>query len=104
QAAGLDVVALTDHDTWDGWGPAADAVTDTGVALVRGAELSTSAGGISVHLLSYLHDPEFAPLTATVARARESRMGRARRMVDLVAADYELTWGEVLGRVEPGGT
>ena len=25
-------------------------------------------------------------------------------MVDLVAADYELTWGEVLGRVEPGGT
>ncbi len=102
--AGLDVVALTDHDTWDGWGPAADAVGDTGVALVRGAELSTSAGGISVHLLSYLHDPQSAPLATAVARARESRVGRARRMVELVAADYELSWAEVADRVEPGGT
>lgn len=104
RAAGLDVVALTDHDTWDGWGPAADAVAESGVTLVRGAELSTSAGGISVHLLSYLHDPRSVPLTAAVALARESRVGRARRMVELVAADFELTWAEVAARVEPGGT
>ncbi|WP_324649728.1 PHP domain-containing protein [Georgenia sp. H159] len=104
RTAGLDVVALTDHDTWDGWAEAADAVGRTGVALVRGAELSTSAGGVSVHLLSYLHDPAARGLNAAVARARDSRLGRARRMVDRIAMDFDLTWEEVEARLEPGGT
>ncbi|MCM3660664.1 PHP domain-containing protein [Georgenia satyanarayanai] len=103
-AAGLDVVALTDHDTWDGWGEAAAAVERTGVALVRGAEISTSAGGISVHLLSYLHDPAARGLGTAVARARDSRLGRARRMVERLALDFELTWAEVEALLEPGGT
>ena len=102
--AGLDVVALTDHDTWDGWEEAAAAVGRTGVALVRGAEISTSAGGISVHLLSYLHDPDARGLGAAVRRVRESRLGRARRMVDRIALDFDLTWEEVEARLEPGGT
>ncbi len=104
RAAGLDVVALTDHDTWDGWPEAAAAVERTGVALVRGAEISTSAGGISVHLLSYLHDPDARGLGAAVRRVRESRLGRARRMVDRIALDFDLTWEEVEARLEPGGT
>ncbi len=102
--AGLDVVALTDHDTWDGWEEAAAAVGRTGVALVRGAEISTSAGGISVHLLSYLHDPDARGLGAAVRRARDSRLGRARRMVQRIARDFDLTWEEVEARLEPGGT
>ena len=102
--AGLDVVALTDHDTWDGWEEAAAAVGRTGVALVRGTEISTSARGISVHLLSYLHDPRARGLGAAVAHARESRLGRARRMVARIAQDFDLTWEEVEGRLEPGGT
>jgi len=104
RAAGLDVVALTDHDTWDGWDEAAAAVGRTGVALVRGAEISTSAAGTSVHLLSYLHDPKARGLGAAVARARESRLGRARRMVERIAQDFDLTWEEVEERLEPGGT
>ena len=56
-AAGLDVVALTDHDTTAGWAQATDAALRHGVALVRGAEISARSGGISVHVLSYLHDP-----------------------------------------------
>ena len=39
--AGLDVVALTDHDTTEGWAAAADALPD-GLRLVRGAEISCS--------------------------------------------------------------
>ena len=102
--AGLDVVALTDHDTWEGWREAADAVAPTGVALVRGAELSTSADGISVHLLSYLHDPDDVGLGAAVEHSRTSRVGRARRMVERIARDFEITWQEVAALVEPGGT
>ena len=55
--AGLDTIALTDHDTTAGWDEAVSAVPDTGVTLIRGAEMSCSASGITVHLLAYLFDP-----------------------------------------------
>ncbi|MEE6280537.1 PHP domain-containing protein [Georgenia sp. MJ170] len=102
--AGIGVLGLTDHDTWDGWDEAAAAATSTGVALLRGAELSTSAGGISVHLLSYLHDPHDAALLAAAERSRRSRLDRARVMVERIGADYGLTWEEVVAHVEPGAT
>jgi predicted metal-dependent phosphoesterase TrpH len=102
--AGLDVVALTDHDTTSGWAEAAAAVPVAGVALVPGAEISCLAAGISVHLLSYLHDPAEPVLTAEMERTRTDRLGRARRMVGLIARDYPLTWEEVAARVQPGAT
>lgn len=102
--AGLDVLALTDHDTWEGWEEAASAVGPTGVALVRGAELSTSAAGISVHLLSYLHDPDAPALGEEAERARSSRVDRAREMVERIAADFDLSWEEVVAPLEPGTT
>lgn len=103
-AGGLDVIALTDHDSTAGWAEAAAAVPVVGVALVPGAEISTQSGGISVHLLSYLHDPTDPALAAELERTRADRVSRARRMVDLIARDYPLTWEEVASRVEPGAT
>jgi predicted metal-dependent phosphoesterase TrpH len=102
--AGLDAVALTDHDTTAGWGAAAAAARREGVVLVPGAEISCQAEGISVHLLSYLHDPADPELAAEMERTRSDRLGRARRMVDLIGRDHPLTWEEVLARVEPGAT
>ena len=55
-AAGLDVVALTDHDTVAGHAEAA-ASLPPGLTLVRGAEISCAVGGISLHVLAYLFDP-----------------------------------------------
>ncbi|HET6213737.1 MAG TPA: PHP domain-containing protein, partial [Micromonosporaceae bacterium] len=64
-AAGLDVVALTDHDTTAGWAPATEALP-AGLTLVPGAELSCRWYGespaIPLHLLAYLFDPENARL------------------------------------------
>ncbi|MFV0425901.1 MAG: PHP domain-containing protein [Beutenbergiaceae bacterium] len=102
--AGLDVLALTDHDTTAGWQQAADAVAHTGVSLVRGTEISTKSEGVSVHLLSYLHDPQDEALRQFFDRTRASRSGRAQRMVERIAQDYPLTWDEVLDQVEDGAT
>src|SRR5674476_1154264 len=55
--SGLDVVALTDHDTTAGWVEAAEAAAQEGIALVRGIEVSCSYEGISIHLLGYLQQP-----------------------------------------------
>ena len=62
--AGLDVVALTDHDTYSGWPAAEAAALELGVDLVRGVEISCTHRGISVHLLAYLVDPEHPGLHA----------------------------------------
>lgn len=75
--AGLDVLAITDHDTADGWDEAADAAAAHGVELVRGMEISTQHRGRSVHLLAYLPDPSYPPLVAelgAVLRGRSSRV------------------------------
>lgn len=94
--AGLDVVALTDHDTTAGWAQAASAARRAGIALVRGTEVSARWRGVSVHLLSYLQDPEHPALVAELDRTREARLGRARRMVELLAADHPVNWDDVL--------
>ncbi|GEL96497.1 PHP domain-containing protein [Cellulomonas terrae] len=95
-AAGLDVVALTDHDTTAGWAEATEAARAHGIALVRGTEVSARAHGISIHLLSYLQDPTHPALTAELDKTRDARLNRARAIVELLAADVPITWDDVL--------
>ena len=103
--AGLDVVALTDHDSTAGWTEAADAAATYGVALVPGMEVSCrTEEGISVHLLSYLHDPTHPGLLEEITKAKDSRLTRAERMVTILAEDYPLTWDDVIHHVAPGAT
>jgi predicted metal-dependent phosphoesterase TrpH len=95
RAQGLDVLALTDHDTTQGWAAAADALPP-GLTLVRGAEISCVRDGISLHLLAYLFDPDDAALSATLAEMRSSRVGRAERMARLLEdAGTGVTWARV---------
>jgi 3',5'-nucleoside bisphosphate phosphatase len=90
-AAGLDVIALTDHDTTAGWAAAVDALPG-GMRLIRGAEFSCTApdgrgGHVSVHLLGYLFDPTSAELIAEQARLRDERRVRLHAMAQRMAAD-----------------
>jgi len=94
-AAGLDAIALTDHDTVAGHRAAAGALPP-GLTLVPGMELSCRLQGHSVHLLGYLFDPADAELAAECARIRESRVHRARAMVErLDELGVPVTWEQV---------
>lgn len=97
--AGLDVMAITDHDTTGGWQAAAQA-RPAGLRLARGAELSCRWYGvrpsIALHMLAYLFDPAEPRLVAELARIREDRERRAERIVDLLRADgVDISWPEV---------
>ncbi len=95
RAAGVDVVALTDHDTTAGLGEAARALP-AGLTLVPGIELSCLIGPHSVHLLGYLFDPADPGLAAECAKIRESRVVRAKDMVArLRALGVPVTWQQV---------
>lgn len=107
RTAGLDVVALTDHDTTAGWAEA-EAARPADLALVRGAELSCRWYGaepaIPLHLLAYLFDPSEPRLAAEMTRVRAAREVRGERIVDLLRADgIDVTWDEVRGYAA-GGT
>jgi predicted metal-dependent phosphoesterase TrpH len=89
--AGLDAVAITDHDTAAGWAEAVAALPP-GLRLVRGAELSCSSPDgyghtITVHLLAYLYDPTHAMLMKEQSRLREERRQRLQKMAEMMQAD-----------------
>jgi 3',5'-nucleoside bisphosphate phosphatase len=102
--ARLDVLALTDHDTTSGWDEAASAAARSGIALVRGIEISCQHEGVSIHLLGYLQDPTAPGLLEELELSRQGREGRARRMVELLSEDLLLDWDDVLEHVDPGAT
>jgi 3',5'-nucleoside bisphosphate phosphatase len=90
-AAGLDAVAITDHDTTSGWAAAVDALP-AGLRLVRGAELSCVSpdgrgGQCTVHLLAYLFDPHSPAVVSEAARTRADRRRRLATIADRMAAD-----------------
>ncbi|MER5616293.1 PHP domain-containing protein [Streptomyces sp. NPDC002215] len=79
-AAGLDVVALTDHDTVRGHAAAAAALPE-GLTLVTGAELSCRIDGVGLHMLAYLFDPDEPGFARERELVRDDRVPRARTMV-----------------------
>ncbi|SNS88141.1 PHP domain-containing protein [Rhodococcoides kyotonense] len=91
-AAGLDVVALTDHDTTSGWDEAV-AAAPAGLTVVRGMEMSCEGRGedgnpVAVHLLAYLFDPNDPAFAAERRRLRAERVARIRVMAERLAVDY----------------
>jgi predicted metal-dependent phosphoesterase TrpH len=95
RAAGLDVIALTDHDTVAGHGEARRSLP-RGLTLLPGMELSCHLDGHSVHMLAYLFDPAHQDLAAECAKIRESRVHRAQAMVARLAElGAPVTWEQV---------
>lgn len=108
--AGLDVVAITDHDTTAGWDAAAAALPP-GVALVRGAEFSCVSptgrgdGDVPVHLLGYLFDRSHPAVVAEQRRLRSERRDRLHRITARMAADgYPVDADAVLASVPEGAS
>jgi 3',5'-nucleoside bisphosphate phosphatase len=104
-AAGVDVVAVTDHDVTSGWAEAGRTAEEIGLSVVPGIEVSCSRRGVSVHLLGYFVDPGHPGLTTELALARDNRVSRLERMTRRLAADgYPVTFSDVLSQADDGAT
>ncbi|MGW3467213.1 PHP domain-containing protein [Saccharopolyspora sp. NPDC000995] len=110
-AAGLDAIAITDHDTTAGWAAAEQAVRDLAepgrFRLVPGAELSCACPdgngrNITVHLLAYLFDPNSAALAQEQSRLRAERRERLHEMARHMAADgFPVDPDEIMAGLPP---
>jgi len=92
--AGLHAIAVTDHDTTAGVGPAQAAGAAEGVLVIPGIELSCELDGAELHLLGYgvdPADPGLRLLTERRSRMRRERIGlileRLRSLGVTISAD-----------------
>lgn len=120
-------IGLTDHDTVAGWAEAEAAVHTTGIALVRGMEVSCmlqdpgvtperlavqthAVDGVDghddqripIHMLIYLADPTSDALARHMRRARSAREQRIEAMVRRLSERFPLTMDDVAA-VTPAG-
>ena len=101
--AGLDCIAITDHDSTDGVAAAQQTGQALGVRVIAGIEFNTMWHGQSVHILGYFVDREHPELQAVIARQRDGRLYRAQRMVEKLAAlKMPLVWEEILADADGG--
>lgn len=81
--AGVELFALTDHDSVDGLPDAARAAEEVGLRFVAGVELSVlDPVAADLHICGYRFDPAEPRLLAQLARSREDRERRAARMIE----------------------
>jgi predicted metal-dependent phosphoesterase TrpH len=110
--AGINVLALTDHDTVSGWDEARSKALELGLGFVPGIEITSVSDierfgrtiRISVHLLAYLPDPNHEALALVLGDTVETREARARAIVDKLATEMPITWEMVLDHLDKGAT
>ena len=81
EAAGLDVISITDHDTVAGLPRAVEAAAGQSVHIVPGVEVSSTYQDKEYHILGYFVDPDAPSLKIHERKAVE---GRERRMLEMV--------------------
>jgi predicted metal-dependent phosphoesterase TrpH len=82
--AGVDAVALTDHDTTEGLAEAAEAARNIGVGWVAGVEISVSWGDTTLHIVGLNIDPSAKSMVDGLQSIRDGRLGRAERVAKIL--------------------
>lgn len=102
-AAGLSVLAITDHDTTAGYADARALPASSSIELVAGIEISAVHDGRDLHVLGYFVEPSSATLSAFLARQRLDRRRRVREMADrLQSLGYPIDARPILDAAERG--
>ncbi len=102
-AAGLQSIALTDHDTLAGVPAAEEAGRRHGLRVIGGCEFSSAAPWGEMHVLGYFLPSASPVLEAFLERCRADRVRRAREMVTrLQAMGVALDYDHVLAQSKGG--
>lgn len=106
--AGVEVMALTDHDGTDGLSEARQAAQSAGIHFINGIELSVTWNKGTVHIVGLNFDPDYEPLKAGIQALQDFREVRAREIAQKldkagIKGAYEgaqrFSAGKMLGRM-----
>ena len=102
---GIQVLAITDHDTTEGLPAALTEAEQYVIIVVPGVEISTTSGSEEIHLLGYFVDLDNPELQSLLAVTREARWERAQKMlVRLANLGLPIEWERVLAHSEGGSS
>jgi predicted metal-dependent phosphoesterase TrpH len=103
---GLQTLAITDHDTLEGYDEAVPDAREAGLDLICGVELSTKFRGQTVHILGYFFDPssnqEFRGHLDCLQKARKDRNHRLAARLRELGLSIDVGEVERLGRSQAG--
>ncbi len=77
----LDIIAITDHDTLDGYNEAIEILDDYDLKLIPAVEISTNYKGYDIHLLAYDVDPQDKKLLNLLLGIQHGRFIRAKKII-----------------------
>ena len=94
---GLDTIALTDHDSYDGYLPACKKAKEyPGTVIIPGAEITCKFNEQEIHMLAYGFDVDAACMIDLVTNHREARIKRAAAIIEqLTSLGFDVTIDEV---------
>ena len=96
KAMGVEVIALTDHDTLSGLEEASEEATRIGIDFIPGIEISAENNPGTLHMLGYFVDPSDAELVQTLSWLRGGRDDRNHLILTKLAElGCPLEWDEV---------
>jgi predicted metal-dependent phosphoesterase TrpH len=103
-SAGVELLALSDHDTVDGVAEARGAAREAGITLVPAVEISAVDDvGQDLHILGYLIDDEDPALLRALEESRSDRVRRSQAMTDaLVELGFEVDQDQLARRTAEG--
>ena len=103
---GLGALAITDHDSVEGYDAAAPHALRLGLDLICGVELSSKFRGRSIHVLGYfLERPpgeQFRAHLSCLQKARRERNQRLTKRLQQLGLSVHLEEAEALGRSQTG--
>jgi predicted metal-dependent phosphoesterase TrpH len=85
KSKGIAGIALTDHDSVDGYDELERAAREAGIDVMTGVELSCEFNGRDLHVLGYGVDPRNEKLQALLREFRGARERRGIRIVEKLA-------------------
>lgn len=100
--AGLQGVAITDHDTTAGWEDFRSASKSSNMPVIFGSEITAEDSGVFVHMLAYQYNPQDSLIVSMFALTRKRRFERTKRMVEKMSHDFPITWDDVLSQAKLG--
>ncbi|MEE8575884.1 MAG: PHP domain-containing protein [candidate division Zixibacteria bacterium] len=96
RSSNVAAIAITDHDTVEGYLAVRQIITEDDPELIAGVEFSVTMENADMHILAYLFDPECTPLKASLHKFQQHRSERGRKMVDkLVKLGVDITYADV---------
>ncbi len=100
---GIQILAITDHDTVAGVGEALAHATEVGLTLIPGVEISAEQNGVQAHILGYYVDHTFPPLVEELDLLAQARLRRAAKTLErLTEMGIPLAWESLAEAVEQG--